>query len=73
MRAYRRVVLHRRILVSLDDGTSLEGVLWDEQGELLVLRGTVLHDQAAGEPVQMDGDVLVERRRIRFVQAVGSA
>lgn len=72
MRAYSRVVLHRRILVNLDDGTTLEGVLWDEQGELLVLRGALLHDQANGEPVPMDGDILVERRRIRFSQAVGS-
>ena len=71
MRAYKRVVLHRRMLVSLDDGTTLEGVLWDEQGDLLVLRGAVLHDRANGEPVPMDGDVLVERRRVRFCQVVG--
>lgn len=68
MRAWRRVVLHRRIIVNLTDGTAIEGVLWDEQGPLLVLRGAIMHEN--GQRAEMDGEVVIDRERIRFAQVM---
>lgn len=66
---YKRVVLHRRVVVNKLDGTALEGVLWDEAGPLLVLKGARLLDRAS-EPVDIDGEVIVERTSINFVQVL---
>jgi hypothetical protein len=66
---YKRVVLHRRVVVNKLDGTALDGVLWDETGPLLVLKGARLLE-AGGEPVDIDGEVIVERSAINFVQVL---
>lgn len=68
MRAWRRIVLHRRIVLNLTDGTAIEGVLWDEQGSLLVIRGAELHEN--GGRVEMDGEVIIDRGRVRFAQVI---
>lgn len=68
MRAWKRTVLHRRVILNLTDGTALEGVLWAEEGPLLVLRGAKLHE--GGQQADMDGEVVVERDRIRFAQVI---
>lgn len=70
-RAYKNVVLHRKIVVNLLNGKAIEGVLWQEARDLLVLKGAILHDPASNGPVAVDGEVLVERSRIDFVQVVG--
>lgn len=70
MRAYRRVVLHRRVVVNLLGGKqAIEGVLWDEQGPLLVLRDAYMHEGLSAGPVPMDGEVVIDKARIAFVQA----
>lgn len=69
-KSYRSVILHHRAVLNLTDGTAIEGVLWDERGELLVIRGAILHDRGAGQPVPMDGDIIVERSRLRFAQVL---
>lgn len=68
MRAYKRVVLHRKVILNLTDGTAIEGVLWAEEGPLLVLRGATMHE--AGSQVDMDGEILVHTDRVRFAQVV---
>jgi hypothetical protein len=72
VRAYRRVVLHRRVVVNLTTGKAIEGVLWDEQGPLLVLRDAFLHEGGTNGPVPMDGEVVIDRARVEFVQAAST-
>lgn len=67
-RNYTRLVVSRRVMVNLTTGSAVEGVLWDERGPLIVLRDAQLHTDGGTSP--LDGDVIVERDRIAFVQAV---
>lgn len=65
---WRRVALLRKVIVNLDDGSSIAGVLYDQRGPLLILRQAEYLIGRA-EPVPMDGDVLVDTARVLFVQA----
>lgn len=65
-----RFGIRRRVLVSLVDGKAFDGVLWARKGRLIVLRDARLIEPGA-EPVPVDGDLLVDRDRIDFVQAAG--
>jgi small nuclear ribonucleoprotein (snRNP)-like protein len=67
--SWRRVALHRRVLVNLKTDKALRGVLFDQRGDVLVLKDTVLLEPNA-DPVRIDGDVVVERANIDFVQIV---
>lgn len=67
MLAYRRTALRRRVLVNLDGGRAFNGVLWAQRGPLLVLRNAELLEPGR-EPVALDGDIVIERDRIDFVQ-----
>jgi len=58
------------VLVNLTDGKAFSGVLWAKRGPLLVLRGAELLEPGA-DPVAVDGDVLIERPKILFIQLVG--
>lgn len=69
MGAWGRIALLRRVIVNLDDGTSLEGVLYRERGPLLVLKNATLHDPGANAPLELDGETIIERTRVLFVQA----
>ena len=63
-------VLQRRVLVNTDDpDVALRGVLVATVGDFLVLDGAeaVTADAA---PVRLDGRLYVERRRVRFFQAL---
>lgn len=68
MRVYRRVAIHKRVLVNLTTGSAIEGVLYDDRGPLIILRDARLHNEGGSAP--LDGEVLVERERIDFVQVV---
>lgn len=70
MRAFMRVAVRRRVVVNIDDGegSAIEGVLFNETGPLLVLKNATLL-QAGRDPVRLDGDTIIERSRILFVQA----
>lgn len=70
MRRYRQLVAHHRMLVNLVDGSAIEGVLWDERGPLLVVRDGRLFAPGASDPTPLDGEVIVARDRIAFVQVV---
>lgn len=69
-RSYLRLALSRRVIVNLKSGSAIEGALFDERGPLLVLKNALLHERGASGPTPMDGDVIVERQHIDFVQAV---
>lgn len=67
--AYRQFVIHRRVVVNLEGGQAVEGILYRQSGPLVVLKKAVLHDPGA-EPLPLDGDTVIERVRILFIQAL---
>lgn len=68
MGAFRRVLLHRTVIVNLVDGSSIVGVLYRDPGDLLVLKNAVYHEPGA-EAAPLDGDTVIERAKVLFVQA----
>ena len=64
----KRVAYCRRVVANLTDGSSIEGVLWQEMRDVLVLRDAHYLEPGA-DPVQLDGDTIVPLSRILFVQA----
>lgn len=69
MLAFRRTVLCRQVVVNLTDGSALRGVLYRQDGPLLVLKNAELLERGA-EPLPIDGDAVVERDRVLFIQAL---
>jgi hypothetical protein len=66
----RRLMVRRRVLVNLRSGRAVTGTLWVRRGRLLVLKSAQLLEPGA-EPVSMDGDVILDRDQVDFVQAAG--
>lgn len=66
---YGKLAINRRVLVNLTSGSAVEGVLWDDRGPLIVLKDCSLHAEGGSAP--LDGEVVIERDRIDFVQVVG--
>lgn len=67
MFAWRRSALHRRVLVNLKSGTAVAGVLYAKRGPLLILKSAELIE--ATRVTKMDGEILIERANVDFVQA----
>lgn len=67
-RSYGRLAMSRRVVVNLTSGAAIDGVLWDDRGALIVLRDSNLHSEGGSAP--LDGEVIVARDRIDFVQVV---
>jgi hypothetical protein len=69
MFAWRRTAVRRRVVVNLED-KAFRGILWAKRGPLLVLRDTELLE-AGREPQAVDGEVVIERSRVEFMQVLG--
>lgn len=65
---WRRTALRRRVVVNLAD-KAFRGVLWAKRGPLLVLRDAELLE-AGREAVRVDGEVVIERARVEFMQVL---
>lgn len=65
---WRRTALRRRVVVNLCD-KAFTGVLWAKRGPLLVLRGAELLE-AGRSPQPLDGEIVIERARVEFIQVV---
>lgn len=65
---WRRTAVRRRVVVNLAD-KAFNGVLWAKRGPLLVLRDAKLL-QAGAPEVPVDGEVIIERSRIEFIQVL---
>jgi hypothetical protein len=61
--------LLRQVIVNLADDAAIRGVLWRTQGPWLVLRDAALL-KAHGDPIAMDGEIVVHRGTVRFVQVL---
>jgi hypothetical protein len=69
--AARRLMLRRRVLVTLESGVSFSGVLWGKRGEYLVLKSAQMHD--VGErAVPVDGELVIERGQVDYVQVLSA-
>ena len=66
-----RLAVRRRVLANLIDGQAMNGVLYARRGRYLVLRDVTLHTPGT-EPTQMDGEVLLDRDRVDFLQVLGA-
>lgn len=69
MSAFSRLVVRRRVVVNLHGGQALEGVLFKQSGPLLVLKNASLLEPGA-DPLPIDGDAIVERGQVLFIQAL---
>lgn len=70
MFGYQRTVVRRRVVVNLLTDRAFTGILWARRGPLLVLRDVVMHEPGgASSPV--DGEVVVERDQVEFIQITG--
>lgn len=63
----RRWPVTQRVLVNLEDGRAFDAVLWAKRGPLLVLRDAKLIE-AGAQPVPVDGELIVERPKVAFIQ-----
>lgn len=66
---WRRTAVRKRVVVNLTD-KAFAGVLWAKRGPLLVLRDAVLMQHGAAD-TPMDGEVVVERSKVEFIQVAG--
>ncbi|MFZ1361451.1 MAG: hypothetical protein WAS05_00755 [Candidatus Nanopelagicales bacterium] len=64
---WKKLGIHRRILVNLRDGSAVDGILWRELRDLVVLKDARLHESGV-EDQSLDGEVVIERAQIRFAQ-----
>lgn len=69
MSAYTRLVVRRRVVVNLKDGRAIDGVLFKQAGPLLVLVNAHLLEPGA-DPFPLDGEAVVERSEVSFIQAL---
>lgn len=61
-----RRLLRRSCVLTLHDGQSFAGLLWAADRRVVVLRNARL--MAAGNEVPVDGELVVERSEIAFMQ-----
>jgi hypothetical protein len=66
----RRLVVRREVLVQLLSGNAVRGVLWASKARRLVIKSATLFEPGA-DPKAMDGDVVVERGNVDYVQVLG--
>jgi hypothetical protein len=68
---WRPPALLREVLVNLvsDRDTALRGVLWRARGPWLVLRHVQLL-KAQAKPLPIDGEVIVHRTNVSFLQVL---
>lgn len=62
-----RTLAARRVVVNLRGGDAVVGVLVARRGPLLFLRDAA-HAGGADNPVPVDGEVVVERSEVEFIQ-----
>lgn len=69
---WRPPCLLRAVIVNFtdDQATAIRGVLWSSRGAWLTFRDCSLL-KAGATPTRMDGEVVVHRDRVAFLQVVG--
>lgn len=71
IRLFRRYPELRTVIVNLRSGTAFRGVVWRHDGPYLVLRNVeMLSDRDTAARRAVDGEVLVQRVDVDFLQVV---
>jgi hypothetical protein len=70
--AAARLGVRARVVVNLNSGQAVTGVLWARRGRTLVVRDAAIVEPGRRDPIPADGDVLVDREQVAFVQRVGA-
>jgi hypothetical protein len=65
--AWRRVET-RRVVINLKSGQAVDGYLIRRRGSLLFIRDAQLLE-GTGDPVPLDGEVIIDRAEVDFIQA----
>lgn len=68
MGPFSRVFYRRQVIVNLHNGNAIHGVLFKQDGPLLVLKNASYLEGRA-EPLALDGDTVIERDQVLFIQA----
>lgn len=63
----RPSLLNRTVLVNLQSGNAVGGVVTCDGRDRLVLRGATVHEPGS-DPVPADGEVHIERTHVDFIQ-----
>lgn len=58
------------VLVNTLSDQTFRGVLWEKSGEFLVLKSTEMAKNRA-EWIRIDGDVVIPRESVEFIQVLG--
>lgn len=65
-------LVRREVIVNTKTGIAFRGVAWARKGRYLVLRNVTIHD-GEREPAVVDGEVVLARDNIDWVQIVGAS
>lgn len=57
------------VVANLTTGSAFKGVLWKKTGPLLIMRD-VSYLQVGHDPVPMDGEIVVEREKVEYLQTL---
>lgn len=66
---WRHPAMLRHVIVNTTFDEVFSGVLWKSRGPYLVLRDTSML-QKSGPPITVDGEVIIDRQKVAFMQAV---
>jgi hypothetical protein len=67
--SYKNLTLHKTVLVNLDTGRCFRGALLHVKRDVLVLANAEIIEPG-DRPLPVPGSVVVERKRVEFVQVV---
>lgn len=68
MRHLFRQRLHKTVIVTLKSGMAFRGALYDADPDVFVLRNAEAIEKGTSLPVAVDGEVLVLRSEVEFLQ-----
>ncbi|MCQ4119876.1 hypothetical protein [Rhodococcus tibetensis] len=66
--SYRRLLIHRRVVVNLRSGNAIAGIVTKSTPKVVIVRDAVVHEHGVA-PAPADGEILIERDHIDFIQA----
>ncbi len=69
MFSWKRTATKRRVIVNLKTEKAFAGVLWAKRGALLVLKDAFVLE-AARDAVKVDGEVVIERSNVDYIQVL---
>lgn len=61
----------QRVIVNLDTGNAVEGVLVKRRGTSLTLANPIMHAPDR-DPVEIEGTTVIDRVRVEFIQTIPS-